>query len=100
MTAESEVTLKQALAYASHGWPVFPAGQAAGARHQAWFHDGTTDPAQINQWWTHQPAANLAIATGLPGRTSWTSTSAARRAVDSPLTADSFGRAYSPESAR
>lgn len=68
MTAESRVTLKQALAHASHGWPVFPCrpgGKEPATRHG--FHDATTDPAQIKWWWKHKPAANLAIATGLPG---------------------------------
>jgi Bifunctional DNA primase/polymerase, N-terminal len=68
MTAESDVTLSQALAYASHGWPVFPCqpgGKEPATRHG--FHDATTDPEQIERWWERQPAANLAIAAGLPG---------------------------------
>lgn len=68
MTAEPEGTLSRALAYASHGWPVFPCkpgGKEPATSHG--FHDATTDPDQIRHWWERQPTANLAIATGLPG---------------------------------
>jgi Bifunctional DNA primase/polymerase, N-terminal len=68
MTTEPEGTLTWALAYASHGWPVFPCqqgGKEPATRHG--FHDASTDPGQIRQWWERLPTANLAIATGLPG---------------------------------
>jgi len=68
MTGLPTGTLRQALAYARRGWPVFPCqpgGKEPATRHG--FHDATTDPGQINRWWQRQPGANLAIATGLPG---------------------------------
>ena len=68
MTAEPQGTVTWALAYASRGWPVFPCqpgGKEPATRHG--FQDASTDPAQIRRWWERQPAANLAIATGLPG---------------------------------
>ncbi len=60
--------LDQALAFASHGWPVFPChpgSKQPATRHG--FRDATTDPAKIRWWWHRHPDANLAIATGTPG---------------------------------
>jgi hypothetical protein len=69
-----------ALAYAARGWPVFPChgirdgrctcgkpecahpGKHPLTRHG--FKDATTDPQQIDRWWTDHPDANVAIATG------------------------------------
>jgi len=57
-----------ALEYAGRGWPVFPCrpGRKEPATRHG-FLDATTDPDQIRAWWRRDPAANLAIATGLPG---------------------------------
>jgi hypothetical protein len=66
MTART--TLEQALAYARHGWPVFPCkpgSKEPATRHG--FKDATTDPEQVTWWWRRHPGANLAIATGAPG---------------------------------
>ena len=60
--------LRQALAYAARGWPVFPC--QAGQKTPATAHghrDATTDPAQITAWFTRNPQWNVAIATGTPG---------------------------------
>ena len=61
-------TLRQALAYARHGWPVFPClpGQKIPATAHG-FHDATLDEQQITEWFGRGQAWNLAIATGTPG---------------------------------
>jgi hypothetical protein len=53
---------------ADAGWRVFPA--EPGGKRPATLHgflDGTTDHAQIEQWWRSDPRFNLALATGAPG---------------------------------
>jgi hypothetical protein len=65
---EERSPLEAALAYAAIGWPVFPCrlGSKEPATRNG-FHDATTDPAQIRQWWRGDPDRNVAIATGAPG---------------------------------
>ena len=60
--------LRQALAYAERGWPVFPCkpGRKAPATEHGHL-DATTNPARINAWFSRRPGLNLAIATGSPG---------------------------------
>jgi hypothetical protein len=64
----TNATIRAARAYATYGWPVFPCqpGRKIPATEHG-FYDATTDPAQITRWFTRQPDANLAIATGAPG---------------------------------
>jgi hypothetical protein len=61
-------TLRQALAFAERGWPVFPCqpGQKIPATRHG-FLDATTDRAQITRWFGRHPDWNLAVATGAPG---------------------------------
>ena len=64
----TDATLRQALAYARHGWPVFPClpGQKIPATAHG-FRDATTDEQQITEWFGRGFGWNLAIATGAPG---------------------------------
>ena len=60
--------LDAALGYAARGWPVFPCWPGRKNPHtEHGVLDATTDPAQIEAWWTRWPDANVAIATGQPG---------------------------------
>ena len=54
--------------YADAGWPVFPCrpGSKLPATEHG-FLDATTGHRQITRWWSGQPDANVAIATGDPG---------------------------------
>ncbi len=64
----TDATLRQALAYARHGWPVFPCvpGQKIPATQHG-YQDATTDEQQITEWFGRGFTWNLAIATGAPG---------------------------------
>ncbi len=58
----------RALAYAAAGIAVFPCVPAGKAPLTAnGFHDATTNPDRIHQWWTQRPQANVATPTGAPG---------------------------------
>ena len=89
--------LTAALAYAEHGWHVFPLQtngkiplatedlSVDGQGKEGGFKVATTDEITIRTWWTKWPRANIGIATGAsylavvdmdvkegkPGRTSW-----------------------------
>jgi Bifunctional DNA primase/polymerase, N-terminal len=68
MSSDVGAAVARALAYARHGWPVFPCKPGRkdpDIPHG--FKDATTDPARIAAWWTAAPGRNVAIATGAPG---------------------------------
>ena len=64
----TDATLRQALAYARQGWPVFPClpGQKTPATRHG-FRDATTNEQQITRWFGRGYRWNLAIATSAPG---------------------------------
>lgn len=54
-----------ALAYGRIGWPVFPVtGYKTPYKGTHGHLDATTDPAQIEAWWTARPKANIGLACG------------------------------------
>ena len=58
------VKLTAALAFAARGWAVFPVkGKKPLTPHG--YKDGTKDSAQIIQWWTQWPDANVGVVTGM-----------------------------------
>jgi hypothetical protein len=60
-------TGEAAMALASAGVPVFPVavgGKQPLTRHG--FHDATTSHAQIRNWWSSTPGANVGMPTGAP----------------------------------
>ena len=63
-----DATLRQALAFATSGWPVLPClpGQKIPATRHG-FREATTDEQQITDWFGRSSGWNLAIATGAPG---------------------------------
>jgi len=75
--------LKEALVCAGRGWNVFPVYEAQPGgkcscrrlkceepgkhpRTRRGFKDATMDAAQLREWWTRDPSANVAIRTGAP----------------------------------
>ena len=74
--------LEAALAYAQQGWPVMPLWEikdghcacgksdcSSPGKHPRTKHgvkDATTNPSQIEEWWTQWPEVNIGIATGEP----------------------------------
>jgi len=68
MSTDPGAAAARALAYARHGWPVFPCKPGRKEPDTAHgFKDATTDPGRIAAWWTAAPGRNVAIATGAPG---------------------------------
>jgi hypothetical protein len=51
-----------ALAYARHGWPVFPLQPRGKDPHG--YQNATRDPDTVKRWWAQCPEANIGVATG------------------------------------
>lgn len=56
--------LEAALAYAAHGWPVFPVGRDKAPLTKHGFQDASTHPELIREWWREHPDGNVAL--GIP----------------------------------
>ena len=56
--------IQYALSYAQSGWPVFPLVGKIPFKDSQGYKDATTDPQQIQAWWTSHPTANIGLATG------------------------------------
>ena len=68
MTAGTEnVLLAAALAYAAHGWPVFPCHRDKTPATAHGFRDATTDPGRIRRWWAGHPHDSIGVACGPAG---------------------------------
>ena len=64
MATEPNILLAAALTYAEMGYAVFPCapgGKVPLTEHG--FHDATTDPEKIEQWWSRHPDANIGMPT-------------------------------------
>jgi len=55
---------EEAIKYASRGIPVFPVVRNRDMIVVRWRDVATTDPIQINAWWTQNPEFNIGILTG------------------------------------
>ena len=57
--------LDAALAYARHGWQVFPVkDRAKNPLTEHGFHDASSDAETIRNWWERFPKANVGVSTG------------------------------------
>lgn len=62
------MSLKEAaLAYALKGWPVFPCRRDKAPLVKGGFHEATTNPEQIETWWSEFPQANIGFSPGHAG---------------------------------
>ncbi len=60
--------IEAALSYAQNGWPVFPLSPNAKSplKGSNGHKDATKDLEKIHRWWSDNPMANIAVATGSP----------------------------------
>src|SRR6266516_1813825 len=75
-----------ALAYAAHGWLVFPLRpQAKEPLTAHGFKDATADATQLERWWRETPDANIGLHPGPSGLVVLDVDGAEGRAVATPL---------------
>ncbi|MFF0707406.1 bifunctional DNA primase/polymerase [Gordonia sputi] len=62
--ADQPTLSRAALQYSRRGWPVFrlQPNSKRPTKGSCGFHDATTDPDVIRQWWTQTPTANIGLA--------------------------------------
>lgn len=65
--ATSHPLCEAALAYAGHGWHVFPCGPDKKPLSTNGLNDATTDAEQIERWWARWPHALIGCACGPSG---------------------------------
>lgn len=103
--------LDYALRYAARGWPVFPlhtwlgngcscghlscASPGKHPRTRSGFHDATTDPAQIREWWDRWPNANIGVPMGKVSGV-WALDVDVKNGVDGRETLDGFLADHGP----
>lgn len=58
--------IEHALQYAGRGWRVFPLqpGSKFPFKGSHGLKDASTDPFQVERWWSQHPLANIGLATG------------------------------------
>ena len=58
------IVLEAARRYAELGYPVFPCVSGDKTPQTAHgYKDASTDPDQIDRWWTQKPSSNIGIPT-------------------------------------
>jgi len=61
----TDAVLRAAIEYVGHGWRVLPIKPASKLPLiKAWQNNASTNPSQIESWWTQWPAANVGVCLG------------------------------------
>lgn len=63
LASTCDIPVRAALDYVARGWHVFPLAPASKQPATVHgYHDATTDPALVRQWWSERPKAGIGIA--------------------------------------